>query len=153
MRRYQTPQSEHEQAASSVFRRSGSCVTDGHHHRLWRPNMKLEEGIELMKKVFAEINTRFLVGGSTFTLKVESLAVAFRIRCALCGADRGWVTGCGQGRHSHYRPWGRDESMNSSIQQPTSGAVDSRLSLVAAFFSINCASCLLYTSPSPRDRG
>mmetsp|Transcript_35430 Transcript_35430/g.83390 ORF Transcript_35430/g.83390 Transcript_35430/m.83390 type:complete len:199 (-) Transcript_35430:101-697(-) len=38
--------------------------------RLWRPNMKLEEGIELMKKVFAEINTRFLVGGSTFTLKV-----------------------------------------------------------------------------------
>eukprot|EP00287_Rhodomonas_sp_CCMP768_P004569 CAMPEP_0196717016 /NCGR_PEP_ID=MMETSP1091-20130531/445_1 /TAXON_ID=302021 /ORGANISM="Rhodomonas sp., Strain CCMP768" /LENGTH=198 /DNA_ID=CAMNT_0042057231 /DNA_START=52 /DNA_END=648 /DNA_ORIENTATION=+ len=38
--------------------------------RLWRPNMSLEEGIELMKKVFAEINTRFLVGGSTFTLKI-----------------------------------------------------------------------------------
>jgi len=38
--------------------------------RLWRPNMPLEEGIELMKKAFKEINTRFLVGGCTFTLKV-----------------------------------------------------------------------------------
>ena len=32
--------------------------------------MPLEEGIELMKKVCDEINTRFLVGGCTFTLKV-----------------------------------------------------------------------------------
>jgi len=38
--------------------------------RLWRPNMPLEEGIALMKKGFQEINTRFLVGGATFTLKV-----------------------------------------------------------------------------------
>mmetsp|Transcript_34314 Transcript_34314/g.77285 ORF Transcript_34314/g.77285 Transcript_34314/m.77285 type:complete len:201 (-) Transcript_34314:2167-2769(-) len=38
--------------------------------RLWRPNMPLEEGIQLMKKAFAEINQRFLVGGATFTLKV-----------------------------------------------------------------------------------
>mmetsp|Transcript_3963 Transcript_3963/g.9410 ORF Transcript_3963/g.9410 Transcript_3963/m.9410 type:complete len:200 (+) Transcript_3963:106-705(+) len=37
---------------------------------IWRPNMPLEEGIECMKKVFKEINTRFLVGGATFTLKV-----------------------------------------------------------------------------------
>ena len=28
------------------------------------------QGIELMKKAFKEINTRFLVGGCTFTLKV-----------------------------------------------------------------------------------
>ncbi len=34
--------------------------------------MPLEEGIECMKKGFAEINTRFLMGGSTFTLKVSS---------------------------------------------------------------------------------
>ena len=32
--------------------------------------MPLEEGIQLMKKAFAEINQRFLVGGATFTLKV-----------------------------------------------------------------------------------
>ena len=33
--------------------------------------MPLEEGIALMKKGFHEINTRFLVGGATFTLKVH----------------------------------------------------------------------------------
>lgn len=38
--------------------------------RLWRPNMPLEEGIALMKKGFQEINTRFMIGGATFTLKV-----------------------------------------------------------------------------------
>lgn len=32
--------------------------------------MSVEEGIAIMKKVFAEINNRFLVGGSTFTLKI-----------------------------------------------------------------------------------
>jgi len=32
--------------------------------------MTLEEGIECMKKCFKEINQRFLMGGSTFTLKV-----------------------------------------------------------------------------------
>jgi hypothetical protein len=32
--------------------------------------MPLDEGIELMKKGFKEINERFLVGGATFTLKV-----------------------------------------------------------------------------------
>jgi hypothetical protein len=32
--------------------------------------MPLEEGIALLKKVCDEINTRFLVGGCTFTLKV-----------------------------------------------------------------------------------
>ena len=32
--------------------------------------MKLEEGIAIMKQIFAEINQRFLIGGATFTLKV-----------------------------------------------------------------------------------
>lgn len=32
--------------------------------------MPLEEGIALMKKGFKEINTRFMIGGATFTLKV-----------------------------------------------------------------------------------
>jgi hypothetical protein len=32
--------------------------------------MTLEESISIMKKIFAEINTRFLIGGSTFILKV-----------------------------------------------------------------------------------
>jgi len=38
--------------------------------RLWKPNMTLDEGIALMKKGFKEINTRFMIGGATFTLKV-----------------------------------------------------------------------------------
>ena len=33
--------------------------------------MPLDEGIALMKAGFKEINTRFLVGGATFTLKVS----------------------------------------------------------------------------------
>ena len=37
---------------------------------IYKPNMTLEEGIECMKKCFKEINQRFLMGGSTFTLKV-----------------------------------------------------------------------------------
>jgi hypothetical protein len=32
--------------------------------------MTLDEGIALMKKGFKEINTRFMIGGATFTLKV-----------------------------------------------------------------------------------
>ena len=32
--------------------------------------MTVEEGIAVMKKIFVEINTRFLIGGSTFTLKI-----------------------------------------------------------------------------------
>jgi hypothetical protein len=32
--------------------------------------MTLEEGLDVMKSIFAEINARFLVGGSTFTLKL-----------------------------------------------------------------------------------
>ena len=32
--------------------------------------MPLEEGIALMKKGFQEINSRFMIGGATFTLKV-----------------------------------------------------------------------------------
>jgi 20S proteasome subunit beta 4 len=39
-------------------------------HRLWKPDMSLEEGMAIMKKVFTEINTRFLIGGSTFSLKI-----------------------------------------------------------------------------------
>lgn len=35
--------------------------------------MSLDEGIECMKKCFKEINTRFLMGGATFTLKVMVL--------------------------------------------------------------------------------
>lgn len=37
---------------------------------IYKPNMTLEEGIECMKKCFKEINTRFMIGGATFTLKV-----------------------------------------------------------------------------------
>jgi hypothetical protein len=38
--------------------------------------MSLEDGIALMKASFKEINTRFLVGGCTFTLKVSNLILA-----------------------------------------------------------------------------
>lgn len=39
-------------------------------HSLHRLTLSRLQGIELMKKAFKEINTRFLVGGCTFTLKV-----------------------------------------------------------------------------------
>ena len=52
------------------FRARIKQLTFGVVDRLYRPNMPLEEGIELMKKVCDEINTRFLVGGCTFTLKL-----------------------------------------------------------------------------------
>lgn len=50
--------------------------------------MSLEEGIEVMKKVFEEINTRFLIGGATFTLKV-SYACFFSSKVTMISQDSG----------------------------------------------------------------